>query len=80
VQGLGFVMFAGILSLSGYASIAARRTLSAAPVFLAPIGMVSITSAIGFGTVRFRYAADVALIVTGAVGLAALSTRALRSS
>jgi hypothetical protein len=44
-------------------------------VLLAPVALVLLQSAVGFGFPRFRHAADLVMVVLGAVALVALADR-----
>ncbi len=60
---------AAVLAIVGAALIARRP--GALWILLAPIVMVTITSAIGYGTPRFRQAAEVPIVLLAAVALSA---------
>jgi 4-amino-4-deoxy-L-arabinose transferase-like glycosyltransferase len=78
VDVLGLVFYYPLLLLAGIglARLRARRWL-----LLAPVGMVVIVSALGWGIGRFRVAADVSLLVLAAFAVLAPQRRgALRTS
>jgi hypothetical protein len=60
----GWVM----LGLAGWGAVTLYRRREPLRILLAPVVMVVIVSAIGHGFPRYRFAADVAMIVLGAVG------------
>jgi hypothetical protein len=64
-----------VVALSIAGALALRRR--AAPVWplLAPLVLVTLVSALAFGDLRFRQAADVSLVVLAGVGVLALAER-----
>ena len=62
-----------LLSIAG--ALELRRRGSPLSPLLAPIVLVTIVSALFFGDVRFRDAAEISLVVLGTVGAAALWPR-----
>ena len=66
-----------VLALVGTAALTPRLGLIA--ILLAPVVMVIVTSALGYGTWRFRQAAEVALVVLAAAGIAQLTGRLRRA-
>jgi hypothetical protein len=65
------------LSLAGIAALRERPGVVA--IMLAPVVLVIVTSALGYGTWRFRQAADVALVLLAAAGLTRLMARVRRA-
>src|SRR5207302_9075219 len=59
-----------LLSIAG--ALALRRRGSPLSPLLAPIALVTVVSALFFGDVRFRDAAEISLVVLGSVGATAL--------
>jgi 4-amino-4-deoxy-L-arabinose transferase-like glycosyltransferase len=69
----GWVM----LALSAWGAIVLYRRGETLRILLAPVVLAIVVSAIGHGFPRYRFAADVAMIVLGAAGLLDLGTRAV---
>jgi hypothetical protein len=57
-----------------------RRRLGALAILLAPVILAVITTLIAFGYPRFRYAADVSLIVLGAALLDRVAAQAAQAA
>jgi hypothetical protein len=74
---LGAYAAAVALSLVGIAAL--RNEPSSVAIMLAPVALVVVTSALGYGTWRFRQAADVSLIPLAATGLTLLMERIRRA-
>jgi hypothetical protein len=62
-----------VLSVAGVATL--RERLDVVAILLAPVILVVVTSALGYGTWRFRQAAEVALVVLAGAALARLGER-----
>ncbi len=75
VQTVGNLVYAAIagLFLAGLAQLRRRPVVLA--VLVAPVVMVTATSVIGYGTPRFRHAAEVVLVVGAGVALERLVAR-----
>jgi 4-amino-4-deoxy-L-arabinose transferase-like glycosyltransferase len=67
-----FVLVVGLAVVGGRTMRRARGPLW---LFLAPMVLVTVASAVGYGDVRFRQAADVALVVLAGLGMHALAAR-----
>jgi 4-amino-4-deoxy-L-arabinose transferase-like glycosyltransferase len=67
----GWVM----LGLAAWGAVTLHRRREPVRILLAPVVMVVIVSALGHGFPRYRFAADVAMVVLGAVGLFDVGTR-----
>jgi hypothetical protein len=67
---LGLAMFYVLALLAIYGVVLLRRRGRPLLILLAPIALVTINSALTFGTTRFRLAAEIPLIVLAAVALA----------
>jgi hypothetical protein len=65
------------LSLVGIAALRERPGVVA--IMLAPVALAVVTSALGYGTWRFRQPADVAIVLLAAAGLAWLTGRMRRA-
>jgi 4-amino-4-deoxy-L-arabinose transferase-like glycosyltransferase len=79
VRALEYVAFPSLLVVVALAlaGLPRVRTLGARKgIFLAPIVLVTLVSAFGYGDTRFRQAADVSLVVLAGVGACALAPRA----
>jgi hypothetical protein len=66
-----------VLAVIGIATLRPRLGLIA--IMLAPVVLVVVTSALGYGTWRFRQAAEVALVVLAAAGMTQLTGRLRRA-
>jgi hypothetical protein len=76
------------VALAAYAAVAAlaiagvvglRAQPGVVAIMLAPIALAVVTSALGYGTWRFRQAAEVALVTLAGVALAQLAGRMRRA-
>jgi hypothetical protein len=76
---IAFGAYAAIVALSLLGTAALRSEPSLVAIMLAPVALVVVTSALGYGTWRFRQAADVALIPLAATGVALLMGRVRRA-
>jgi 4-amino-4-deoxy-L-arabinose transferase-like glycosyltransferase len=64
-----------VLALAIGGALALRRRREPLRLLLAPVALVVIVSAVGYGTTRFRVPADVALVTLSAVAIAGLADR-----
>jgi hypothetical protein len=69
-----------VLGLAAYGFPELRRRGAPPWLFLAPVALVTLISLGGFGDLRFRQAADVALAVLAGAGLWRMTTAAGRAS
>jgi hypothetical protein len=76
------------LALAAYVAVVAlavaglgtlREQLGVVAIMLAPVVLVVVTSALGYGTWRFRHAAEVALVTLAGVAVARLTARVRRA-
>ncbi len=72
---LGLAAYAALVALAVLGTAAVRPRLGLIAVLLAPVVLVVVTSALGYGTWRFRQAAEVALVVLAAAGITRLTGR-----
>jgi 4-amino-4-deoxy-L-arabinose transferase-like glycosyltransferase len=75
VTTLGVLMYLALLPLAAYGAWSLRRRRAVAWVVLAPFVMVTVTTVLGYGSLRFRHAAELALVVLAAVALERLWRR-----
>jgi hypothetical protein len=64
-----------LLPLAAYGAWLLRSRGAVAWVLVAPFVMVTLTTLLGYGTARFRHAAELALVVLAAVALDRLARR-----
>ncbi|MBV9212155.1 MAG: glycosyltransferase family 39 protein [Actinobacteria bacterium] len=70
-QVAGTVMYFSLFALAGAGLVILRRRAQTLFILLAPPIAVTVTSALGYGVIRFRQAAEVSLIVLAAITIAA---------
>jgi 4-amino-4-deoxy-L-arabinose transferase-like glycosyltransferase len=75
LQRLGLATYYVLLVLAAYGVVLLRRRGGLPLVLLAPLLLVCLSTVLGFGMPRFRHAAEVPLLVLGAVAVAALAPR-----
>jgi 4-amino-4-deoxy-L-arabinose transferase-like glycosyltransferase len=76
VQRAGRVVFYLLVPLAVYGALLLRRRGVPRYVLLAPLLLVTITSVLGFGTARFRHAAEIPIVTLAAVAVTAGRARA----
>jgi hypothetical protein len=64
-----------VLALAAAALVLVRRRAFPVWLFVAPVVLVTVTSALGYGETRFRQAAEVSLVVLAALGVELLRRR-----
>ncbi len=79
VANAGTVAYYLLFPLAIFGLILLRRRRLPIFVLLAPVAMVTITSMIGFGYPRFRYAAEFTIIVSAAIALDAFIRRLIQN-
>jgi Dolichyl-phosphate-mannose-protein mannosyltransferase len=76
---IALAAYAALLMLAVIGIAALRPRLGLIAIMLAPVVLVVVTSALGYGTWRFRQAAEVALVVLAAAGITQLTGRLRRA-
>jgi Dolichyl-phosphate-mannose-protein mannosyltransferase len=76
---IALVAYAALVVLAVIGTAALRPRLGLIAILLAPVVLVIVTSALGYGTWRFRQAAEVALVVLAAAGITQLTGRLRRA-
>jgi 4-amino-4-deoxy-L-arabinose transferase-like glycosyltransferase len=75
VQRAGIVAYYPLLLAAIAGAVMLRRRRWELALLLAPVAMAAITSVLAYGSLRFRTAAEIPLVLLAAVGLAALWDR-----
>jgi 4-amino-4-deoxy-L-arabinose transferase-like glycosyltransferase len=75
VEKAGVVFYWLLLPLAAWGAWLLRRRHRPLSLLLAPVVMVTLTSLLAYGIPRFRVAADISLVVLGAVALMAVAER-----
>jgi 4-amino-4-deoxy-L-arabinose transferase-like glycosyltransferase len=75
VQRVGIVAYYPLLLAALAGAVVLRRRRRPLALLLAPIAMAAITSVVAYGSLRFRTAAEIPLVLLAAVALAALWER-----
>jgi dolichyl-phosphate-mannose-protein mannosyltransferase len=76
---VAFAAYAAVAALAIAGIVGLRAQPGAVAIMLAPIALAIVTSALGYGTWRFRQAAEVALVTLAGVALAQLAGRMRRA-
>jgi 4-amino-4-deoxy-L-arabinose transferase-like glycosyltransferase len=79
LEWLTVASFAVVFLLAAAGAVLMRHERRRLLVLLAPVALVTVVSAAGFGTPRFRQAAEVVLVLLAAVALTRLSARRPRA-
>jgi uncharacterized membrane protein AbrB (regulator of aidB expression) len=67
---IGLVFYWLLLPLAALGAVALRVRRTPLRVLLAPVWLVTIVSAFGWGSTRFRHPAEIAIVIFAAVGVA----------
>jgi hypothetical protein len=76
---IAFAAYAAVAALAIAGIVGLRAQPGVVAIMLAPVALVVVTSALGYGTWRFRQAAEVAFVTLAGVALAQLAGRMRRA-